>query len=86
MNLGWTEHISFKFVESFNLKTMEWSQEADFPFAPKAFPTNIRYGNTFLVLGGYVNNVMTDHIFMVAAESNLKFDSRADIENCSFSV
>ena len=65
LSVDWANSGSFKFVESFNLKTMEWSQEADFPFTPVAFPTNIKYGNTFLVLGGYVNHVMTDHIFKV---------------------
>merc|ERR1712241_560840 len=43
----------FKDVESFNLQTMTWQEEAKFPFVPVAMGTNIPYGNSFLSIGGH---------------------------------
>ena len=53
-------------VESFNLETMQWSHEPPFPFTPVWLSTSIPFGNTFLSVGGYTNNIEArDDIFKV---------------------
>ena len=58
-------NVDVAVVESFNLETMQWSHEPDFPFKPVTHPTNIPYGNTYLVIGGHANGVYVDSIYKV---------------------
>ena len=65
-DFDWNNNAEFTAVESFNLETMQWSHEPDFPFVPVAHPTNVPYGNTFLSVGGYNNLVKSaDTIYKV---------------------
>ena len=64
-DFDWNNNAEFIAVESFNLETMQWSNEPDFPFKPVTVPTNIPYGNTFLSVGGHTNGVTKDSIFKV---------------------
>ena len=52
-------------MDSFNLATMEWTREPDFPFLPFGATTNLPYGRSFLSIGGHANNANVDHIYRV---------------------
>ena len=55
-------------VESFNLQTMEWSEEPAFPFSPVGQAANIPQGHTFLTIGGITNGSPTDNIYRVCKQ------------------
>ena len=66
----WNNNHEFTAVDSFNLQTMAWQEEASFPFTPIGASTNIPYGNTFITVGGLLReeanvNKNVDYIYKV---------------------
>ena len=60
-------------VESFDLQTMKWTDEPDFPFTPVAWGRNVPYGQTFLSVGGhtgYNGGERADFIYRVRSRNS----------------
>ena len=67
---NWDNNGDYRIVESFDLATMEWTREDDFPFIPLGITTNVPHGRSFLSVGGYANRVTYDHIYRYDPDTN----------------
>ena len=74
-DFNWGNNGDNTIVESFDLATLKWTREDDFPFIPVGVTTNVPYGRSFLSVGGQTNGgfasgVRSDRIYRYDPDTN----------------